>query len=98
MDKDKYCVFILPECPPSQINIETIPKLNEGIIVELFVDQKEWKSPVNSRLAKRWSELIPGGVIPFDIDERKAKLQKAYQELAPLIKIHEEMKEKGVLY
>lgn len=53
---------------------------------------KPAKQITPSPLAKLWLDIIGPQVIPFDPVERRTKLAKAYEILAPYIKAHEAMK------
>jgi hypothetical protein len=86
-------------CPPSRVDFErfsrTRPKRRGGV-VEAFPRVGAHPKRVVGFLEQRWMEVFGRPTIPWDPATRRAVLRHAFDTLDPFVKLHTEMKKRGL--
>jgi len=93
-----YCSLATNGCPSTSIEIDALPPLSKPdsfesappLLIEFFL--RKGIQPKQTIFEQLWNEIIDYPVIPFALEERRAKLAKAYRALDSYIKAHEDNK------
>ncbi|MFC1713437.1 ATP-binding protein [Candidatus Poribacteria bacterium] len=95
-ENDNWVILRSGDCPPLEgdlIDIAEQTPLDKdtgqyAILAKWYFGDNDQEIEL-SPLARLWKELIGSPVIPYDPEERRQKLARAYKELKPYIKAHE---------
>jgi hypothetical protein len=101
-ENQDWCFLADPDCPSSMFPDGAITSLSKPkddefcppLAVEVYLNKGKTE-PKLSVLERLWKEIIGYPVIPFDLDQRREVLAKAYDVLQPYIEFHEARKAKA---
>lgn len=99
-EDENWIIFSIGECPAPEFNFEEFAKANTtpdinywpSIIAEWYFEN-HITAIENSLFSSLWNNLIRQPVIPYDLTERKRKLNHAFQELQEDIENYKATKE-----
>lgn len=95
-----WLLLKLGECPKAKFDFSNFASQKQFsntdewpcILTELYFSNDQKAEVGSPMLEQIWNELLQSPIIPYDIKERKKLFARAYKELDPFIKSHEEMK------
>jgi molecular chaperone HtpG len=86
------------DCTGPSLNFQKLAASTAGGIeglAEWYLSQDQPETKDLSPIAKSWMEIVGAPIIPFDVEERRTKLHRAYDLLKNYIAVHEKVKEEA---